>query len=155
MERVAPCYALESVKVQQDDAAKTITLTVIEGSWPGEVACIDIAVLKATFVDLGDLAAGKWTISADGDAPAITLEPDSYPRNSTDRARRGRHAIDDQVRQQRLPDAFTKVALKAAGSARQVDLGRLPLTRTDAMSTSPARRWGRGPTGRERELGTA
>jgi hypothetical protein len=71
---VAPCYALDSVQIQTDDAARTIKLTVIEGSGPGEVACIDIAVLKATFVDLGDLASGRWTISVDGDAPAITLE---------------------------------------------------------------------------------
>ena len=71
---VAPCSALDSVKVQKDEAAKTIRLTVIEGSGPDDVACIDIAQLKATTVDLGVLAQGKWTISAEGDAPAITLD---------------------------------------------------------------------------------
>ena len=71
---VAPCSALDSVQVDKDEAAKTIKLTVIEGSGPGDVACIDTAELKATVVDLGVLAAGTWTISAEGDAPAITLE---------------------------------------------------------------------------------
>jgi len=71
---VAPCSALDSVQVDRDDAAKTIRLTVIEGSGKGNVACIDIAQLKATTVDLGKLAAGTWTISAEGDAPAIWLE---------------------------------------------------------------------------------
>ena len=71
---VAPCNALDSVTIEKDDPAKTIKLTVIEGSAPGDMACIDIAELKATVVDLGVLAAGTWTIAAEGDAPAITLE---------------------------------------------------------------------------------
>lgn len=71
---VAPCNALDSVQVDKDEAARTIKLTVIEGSGPGDMACIDIAQLKATVVDLGKLAAGTWTISAGGDAPAIELE---------------------------------------------------------------------------------
>jgi len=71
---VAPCTALDSVQVDEDEAAKTIRLTVIEGSGRGDMACIDIAQLKATVVDLGALAAGTWTISAEGDAPAISLE---------------------------------------------------------------------------------
>ena len=71
---VAPCSALDSVQVDEDEAAKTIRLTVIEGSGRGDMACIDIAQLKATVVDLGALAAGTWTISAEGDAPAISLE---------------------------------------------------------------------------------
>ena len=71
---VAPCNVLDSVKVDKDEAARTIRLTVIEGSAPGDMACIDIAELKATVVDLGQLAAGTWTISAEGDAPAVTLE---------------------------------------------------------------------------------
>jgi hypothetical protein len=36
--------------------------------------CIEIAVLKATAVDLGALAAGTWKISAEGDAEPIELE---------------------------------------------------------------------------------
>jgi hypothetical protein len=71
---VAPCTALDSVQVDEDPAPKTIKLTVIEGSGRGDVACIDIAQLKATVVDLGVLAAGTWTISAEGSAPAISLE---------------------------------------------------------------------------------
>jgi len=71
---VAPCTALDSVKVENDAADWSIKLRVIEGSGRGHVACIDIAQLKATFVELGVLAAGTWTISADGDAPPITLE---------------------------------------------------------------------------------
>jgi len=71
---VAPCTALDSVQVDRDKAARTIRLTVIEGSGRGDMACIDIAQLKATVVDLGALAAGTWTISAEGDAPAISLE---------------------------------------------------------------------------------
>ncbi len=71
---VAPCNALDSVQVDRDETARTIKLTVIEGSAPGEMACIDIAQLKATTVDLGKLAAGTWTISAAGDAPSVELE---------------------------------------------------------------------------------
>lgn len=71
---VAPCNVLDSVQVDKDETAHTIRLTVIEGSAPGDMACIDIAQLKATVVDLGKLAAGTWTISAEGDAPAVTLE---------------------------------------------------------------------------------
>ena len=71
---VAPCSALDHVEIVADDAAKTIRLTVIEGSGPGDVACIDIAQLSATAVGLGKLASGTWTISAEGDAPAIPLD---------------------------------------------------------------------------------
>lgn len=71
---VEACYATDSVQVDRDDVARTIKLTVIEGTNAGDMACIDIAVLKATVVDLGDLATGTWTISAEGDAPAIKLE---------------------------------------------------------------------------------
>jgi hypothetical protein len=71
---VAPCSQLDSIKIERDDAAKTIRLKVIEGSGPGEVACIDIAQLSAAAVDLGKLAPGTWTISAEGDAPAIKLD---------------------------------------------------------------------------------
>jgi hypothetical protein len=71
---VAPCSQLDSVKIDKDESAKTIRLSAVEGSGPGEMACIDIAQLTATVVDLGVLAAGSWKISADGDAPAITLD---------------------------------------------------------------------------------
>lgn len=71
---VAPCNALDSVKLAKDDAAKTIHLTVVEGSEPGDQMCIEIAELHAVAVDLGVLASGTWTISAEGDAPAIKLD---------------------------------------------------------------------------------
>ena len=71
---IAPCSALDSVQVAKDDVAKTIKLTVIEGSGRGDVACIDIAELKATVVNLGVLAAGTWAISAEGDAPPVALD---------------------------------------------------------------------------------
>ena len=71
---VAPCSQLDSVELAKDDAAKTIHLTVVEGSGGGDVACIYIAELHAVAVDLGVLASGKWTISADGDAPAVPLD---------------------------------------------------------------------------------
>jgi hypothetical protein len=71
---VEPCNALDSVKLVKDDAAKTIQLTVVEGSAQGDQMCIEIAELHAVAVDLGVLASGTWTISADGDAPAIKLD---------------------------------------------------------------------------------
>ena len=71
---VAPCNQLDHVDIGRDDAAKTIRLTVVEGSGPGDQVCIDLAELRATTVDLGTLAAGTWTISAEGDAPAIPLD---------------------------------------------------------------------------------
>ena len=71
---VAPCSALDHVEMTIDESARTIRLKVIEGSGAGDVACIDIAQLSATLVDLGTLASGTWTISAEGDAPAIPLD---------------------------------------------------------------------------------
>lgn len=71
---VAPCSQLDSVKTERDDTAHTIHFTVIEGSGPGQVACIEIAQLTATQVNLGVLAAGTWAISAEGDAPEIKLD---------------------------------------------------------------------------------
>jgi hypothetical protein len=52
----------------------TVGLKVVEGSGQGDIACIDLAELHATTVTLGTLAAGTWTISAEGDAPAIPLD---------------------------------------------------------------------------------
>ena len=71
---VAPCSQLDSVQVERDETAKTIRLKVVEGSGRGQVACIDIAQLTATRMQLGTLASGTWSISADGDAPLITLD---------------------------------------------------------------------------------
>jgi hypothetical protein len=71
---VAPCNQLDRVEIERDDAAKTIRLIVFEGSGQGDVICIEIAELHATAVDLGELPAGTWTISAEGHAPAIKLD---------------------------------------------------------------------------------
>ena len=71
---VAPCSVLDSVTISTDAAAHTVLLTAVEGSGAGDVACIDIAQLTATTVDLGELAAGSWTIRATGDAPSVTLD---------------------------------------------------------------------------------
>lgn len=71
---VEDCYPTDSVQVDIDEDAKTIRMTVLEGSAAGDVICIEIAVLKATAVDLGALAAGTWKISAKGDAEPIELE---------------------------------------------------------------------------------
>lgn len=71
---VAPCSQLDHVDIARDDAAHTIRFTVIEGSGKGDMACIDIAQLTATTVDLGTLAPGAWKLSANGDAPEINLD---------------------------------------------------------------------------------
>jgi hypothetical protein len=71
---VAPCNQLDHVDIARDDAAHSIRFTVVEGVGGGDVACIDIAQLKATIVDLGALTSGTWTLSAEGDAPVITIE---------------------------------------------------------------------------------
>jgi hypothetical protein len=69
---VEPCSVLDSVAARQD--GQTITVSVREGSSGANVACIDIAMLKATVIDLGDLAPGDYTIAADlGPAVAITV----------------------------------------------------------------------------------
>jgi hypothetical protein len=71
---VAPCTELSSVSIARGDTARTIRMMVTEGSGGGQVACVDIAQLTATQVNLGSLGSGAWTISAEGEAPAITLD---------------------------------------------------------------------------------
>ena len=69
---VAPCSVLDSVRV--DRSAGTIALTVLEGSSDLTAICPDLAMLKATIVDLGELEPGPWTISTPGsDAAPIQL----------------------------------------------------------------------------------
>jgi hypothetical protein len=69
---VEPCYVLDSVKVQR--SGMTIALTVFEGSSDPNAMCIEIATVKATIVDLGELEPGAWTITApDSEAAPITL----------------------------------------------------------------------------------
>lgn len=72
---VEPCNVLDSVKV--DRSGVTISITLLEGTGDPNAMCIEIAVLKATIIDLGDLEPGTWTIqSPDGEAPPITITID-------------------------------------------------------------------------------
>ncbi len=69
---VAPCSVLDSVKVER--SGMDIAITLIEGADDMSVACIDIAVLKATVVDLGDLEPGTNTIASPGsEAPPVVV----------------------------------------------------------------------------------
>jgi hypothetical protein len=69
---VEPCYVLDSVRV--DEGASEFVLTVIEGTSDPNAACIEIAMYKATIVDLGELEPGEYTIRASqGEAPPITV----------------------------------------------------------------------------------
>ena len=71
---VEPCYILDSVRMDRD--GNTITLTVLEGHGPGDNMCIEIAMFKATIVDLGELEPGPYVIQARGDAPPQTIDVD-------------------------------------------------------------------------------
>ncbi|HET7677267.1 MAG TPA: hypothetical protein VFK38_05385 [Candidatus Limnocylindrales bacterium] len=69
---VEPCNVLDSVDVQR--AGSNVTLTVREGTGQGDAVCIEIAVQKATDVDLGVLPAGTYTIqTSHGDAAAVQI----------------------------------------------------------------------------------
>lgn len=71
---VEPCHVLAGVDVARD--GNTITITVKVGAGPEagpDIACIEIAVLKATTVDLGELDPGTYTIVAVGDAAPIEV----------------------------------------------------------------------------------
>lgn len=69
---VEPCTILDTVVVQRGDHEFAITLR--EGRGPGEMACIAIAELHRTFIDLGELEPGTYTIrDATGGAPAIEV----------------------------------------------------------------------------------
>ncbi len=68
---VAPCNVLDSIIVER--AERRIRLTIVEGADRLDVACIEIAMLKASDVDLGVLDPGVWTITAYGEAPPVTV----------------------------------------------------------------------------------
>lgn len=68
---VEPCSILDSIVVETGDAAFAITLR--EGRGPEDVACIAIAELHRTTVDLGELAPGTYTIR-DGTGGAAAIE---------------------------------------------------------------------------------
>lgn len=67
---VEPCTVLDSVELERD--GNTFSISVREGSGAQDVACIELALLKATLVDLGELEPGEYTVVAkDGRAEAI------------------------------------------------------------------------------------
>jgi hypothetical protein len=69
---IAPCSVLDSVKIER--SGTTIALTVIEGSDDLGAMCAEIAMLKATIVDVGELEPGTWTITApNSDAPPVDV----------------------------------------------------------------------------------
>lgn len=68
---VEPCSVLDSIGVTR--TGNDIVLTIREGADKLGVACIEIAMLKATVVDLGELELGTYTISAGGDAASIQV----------------------------------------------------------------------------------
>ena len=69
---VEPCNVLDSIKVER--TGTDIALTIIEGSSDLDAACIEIAMQKATIVDLGELEPGRYTISSPGgDAAPVTI----------------------------------------------------------------------------------
>jgi hypothetical protein len=68
---VAPCTVLDTILVQKGDHAFAITLR--EGHGPEDVACIEIAQLKHTFIDLGDLDPGSYTVT-DGTGQAAPIQ---------------------------------------------------------------------------------
>jgi hypothetical protein len=61
---VEPCNVLDSVRV--DRAGGEIILTIIEGSSDQDAICIEIAQLKTTIVDLGELEPGQYRVSSPG-----------------------------------------------------------------------------------------
>ena len=69
---VEPCNVLDSVNVVR--SGTDIAISLMEGSSDLAVMCIEIAQLKATIVDLGDLLPGPYTISAPGsEAPPVQI----------------------------------------------------------------------------------
>jgi hypothetical protein len=69
---VEPCNVLDSVKVER--SGFDIAITLIEGTSDLKAICIEIAMQKATIVDLGELEPGTYTItSPGGDAAPLTI----------------------------------------------------------------------------------
>lgn len=69
---VEPCYQLDTVNVKRDGNGFTIAL--MEGNGDPDTMCIELAVQKATAIDLGDLEPGEYTVRAqDGTAEPIAF----------------------------------------------------------------------------------
>ena len=58
---VEPCYVRDSIVVQEGDHSFAITLR--QGHGPGDTVCIQIAEIVRTFVDLGEIDPGTYTIT--------------------------------------------------------------------------------------------
>lgn len=61
---VEPCNVLDSVKV--DRSGFDIAITLIEGTADPNAMCIEIAMQKATIIDLGELEPGTYMITSPG-----------------------------------------------------------------------------------------
>jgi len=72
---VEPCSVLDSVRIERSGAE--IAITPVEGSSDPTAICIEIAMLKATIVDLGELGPGTYRISSPGsDVPPVVVTLD-------------------------------------------------------------------------------
>lgn len=69
---VEPCYVLDSIVVERGD--QTFAITLRQGHGPGDAVCIQLAEIVRSFVDLGELAPGMYTIrDSQNGAPAISV----------------------------------------------------------------------------------
>jgi hypothetical protein len=69
---IEPCNVLDRIEVTK--AGTTVTIALFEGASDLNVACIEIAVYKATMVDLGELEPGSYVVeAADGSAPPASF----------------------------------------------------------------------------------
>ena len=69
---VEPCSVLDSVRVER--TGSDIAISPLEGTGDPNAICIEIALLKATIVDLGELEPGTYRVVAPtGDAPAVAF----------------------------------------------------------------------------------
>jgi hypothetical protein len=69
---VEPCHVLDSVIVDRDGSA--ISVTVVEGTTDPGAMCIDLAMMKSTIADVGELQPGTYTIEAtDSQIPPVTV----------------------------------------------------------------------------------
>ena len=68
---VPPCNVLDSVGEVR--TGQQIVLTIREGADQRNVACIELAMLKATIVELGELEPGTYTIAAFGEVAPVEV----------------------------------------------------------------------------------
>jgi len=69
---VEPCSVLDSITVVR--SGNDIQVTPVEGASDANAMCIELALFKATIVDLGDLEPGTWRISSPGSVvPPVVL----------------------------------------------------------------------------------